>query len=120
MVYKVISKCPVCSKKLKITRLKCESCNTVIENDFQMSKFEYLTKDQLNFIEVFLKCRGSIKDVEKELKISYPTVRGKLDEVLVSLGYDKPKGEDKNKSKVLDALEKGDITPEEAIKLLKE
>ncbi|WP_027633186.1 DUF2089 domain-containing protein [Clostridium hydrogeniformans] len=120
MGYEVISKCPVCSKKLKITRLKCESCNTIIENDFHMSKFEYLTRDQLKFIEVFLKCRGNIKDVEKELKISYPTVRGKLDEVLVSLGYDKPKGENKDSLKVLDALEKGEITTEEAIKLLRE
>lgn len=87
MSYKAITVCPVCGKKLKITRLKCSGCRTSIENDFEFSKFDYLNKQQLKFIEVFIKCRGSIKDVEKELGISYPTVRAKLDEVINSLGY---------------------------------
>ena len=120
-MYKLISRCPVCSDKLKVIKLKCSSCNTVIENEFQLSKFDYLNKEQLNFIEVFIKCRGSIKEVEKELGISYPTVRSKLDEVIRSLGYTvevtKPKDET---SSILDALESGDISPDEAISRLKE
>ncbi|MDY2632120.1 DUF2089 domain-containing protein [Clostridium sp.] len=120
-MYKVITSCPVCNKKMKATRLKCSSCKTVIENEFEFSKFEYLSKEQLKFIEVFIMCRGNIKDVEKELGISYPTVRAKLDEVINSLGY---KSNSKiiktSTSDVIEALEKGEISPQEAIERMKE
>lgn len=124
MAYKVITICPVCSKKLRAIKLKCSSCSTVIENEFEFSKFDYLSKEHLYFIEVFLKCRGNIKDVEKELGISYPTVRAKLDEVLGSLGYASPiptaKASNISRNKVLDALESGEIDPEEALNMLKQ
>lgn len=122
MIYKVLNKCPVCSSKLIVKKLQCTKCNTTIENDFTLSKFEYLNQSQLQFIEVFLKSRGNIKDVEKELGISYPTVRAKLDEVLIALGYKPDKRENDNNSNskdVLDALEKGEISPEEALNKLK-
>lgn len=122
MKYKVLNRCPVCSSKLLVKKLQCSKCSTVIENDFELSKFDYLTTGQLEFVEVFLKSRGNIKDVEKALGVSYPTVRAKLDEVLTALGYRTEKqevkeGESQNKD-ILDALEKGDISPEEAIKRL--
>ncbi|HDK7157899.1 TPA: DUF2089 domain-containing protein [Clostridium botulinum] len=120
MIYKAITTCPVCGKKLKITRIKCSSCNTVIENDFKFSKFDYLTKEQLKFIEVFIMCRGSIKDVEKQLGISYPTVRAKLDEVINALGYKELIKEKKEEKDVIGALERGEISADEAIKILKE
>lgn len=119
MAYKILSKCPVCSSRLKATRLKCESCNTVVENQFELSKFDYLNSEQLSFIEVFLKSRGNIKDVEKELGISYPTVRAKLDEVIISLGYTVTKQKPStDKKEVVDMLEKGEITADEALKML--
>lgn len=119
MTYKVISKCPVCGSNLKAIKLKCSSCGTVIENEFALSKFEYLNTDQLNFIEVFLKCRGNIKDVEREFKISYPTVRAKLDDVIEALGYKVTQKEVSKNSEIVDMLEKGEITPEEALKMMK-
>ena len=85
---KVISRCPVCDSELTVTRLKCASCDTVIENNFRLSKFDYLSEEELYFTETFLRCRGNIKEVEKELSISYPTVRSKLDAVIKKLGYD--------------------------------
>jgi hypothetical protein len=120
MAYRVISKCPICSAKLRVTRLKCSKCNTVIENDFEFSKFEYLNADQLNFMEVFLKCRGNIKDVEKEMGISYPTVRAKLDDVVMALGYTVVKKPTVASKDIIDMLEKGEITPEQAINMMKE
>lgn len=120
LAYKVISRCPICSSKLFISKLKCFKCNTVIENDFEMSKFEYLSEDQLKFIEVFLKNRGNIKDVEKDLGISYPTVRAKLDEVIIALGYKVAKEPLVDKKKIVDMLDKGEITPDQAIKMLNE
>lgn len=120
MSYRVMSKCPVCSAKLKIVKLKCSKCGTVIENDFEFSKFEYLEEEQLNFMEIFLKCRGNIKDVEKELGISYPTVRAKLDEVVSSLGYTVVKKATVGSKEIIDMLEKGEISAEQAINMIKE
>ncbi len=121
MTYKVISKCPICSAELHIIKLKCDNCGTVIENDFEFSKFECLSEEHLGFIEVFLKCRGNIKDVEKELGISYPTVRSKLDEVVSALGYStEAKKISTSSTEILDMLEKGDISPEQAINMIKE
>lgn len=118
----IISKCPICGGELKVARLKCDACDTVIENDFTLSKFDYLAPEELHFTETFLKCRGNIKEVEKELGISYPTVRARLDGVLQKLGYEKDTREEEEALKreaVLKALEQGDITAEEAIAKLK-
>lgn len=119
MAYPLISDCPVCGKQLKITKLECTHCHTVIENEFELSRFSKLNKDQLHFVETFLKCRGNIKEVEKELGVSYPTVRGKLDDIISSLGYSTIKKAEMDRSKIITMLEKGDITPEEAISMLK-
>jgi hypothetical protein len=120
MAYKVISNCPVCSGTLKIRKLQCSHCHTTIENEFELSKLASLSKDQLHFVEVFLTCRGNIKEVEKELGISYPTVRSKLTDIISSLGYVQKKKNEVDEKKVVTMLENGEITPEEAIKLLKE
>jgi len=119
MAYPLISECPVCGKQLKITKLQCTHCHTTIENEFELSNFATLNKEQLSFIETFLKCRGNIKEVEKELGISYPTVRGKLDDIITSLGYSTTKkGEKIDRKKVILMLENGEITAEEAIGIL--
>lgn len=120
MGYKVLSKCPVCNSNLKVIKLKCNRCGTIIENEFELSKFAYLSNEQLEFAEVFLKCRGNIKDVEKEMGISYPTVRAKLDDVILALGYSISKKPKATNKEVLDMLEKGEISPEEALKALKD
>lgn len=120
MAYPLLTNCPVCSQQLKITKLQCQHCQTTIENEFEVSKLAALGKEQLRFIEVFLKCRGNIKEVEKELGISYPTVRGKLDEIISALGYSTQKKPEIDKKKIVTMLEKGEISAEEAIELLKE
>lgn len=120
MAYKVLSKCPICNGKLKAVKLKCDKCSTVIENDFEFSKFDYLDEEYLNFIEIFLKCRGNIKDVEKELGISYPTVRVKLNEVVSALGYSVVKKPTVDSKDIIDMLEKGEISAEQAVNMINE
>lgn len=117
---KVISRCPVCSHELTVARLKCGSCDTVIENSFCLSKFDYLSQEELYFTETFIRCRGNIKEVEKDLGISYPTVRSKLDAVIKKLGYETvPDRQQTKKEEILKALENGEITAEQAIAQLK-
>ena len=116
----VLGKCPVCGEELKVTRLSCNHCYTNIEGDFSLCKFCKLSDEQKNFVEVFIKNRGNIKEIEKELGISYPTVRNKLEDVILALGYSPKYTEPKvDKKEVLEKLSKGEISSEEAIKLLK-
>ncbi|HEY4599734.1 MAG TPA: DUF2089 domain-containing protein [Cerasibacillus sp.] len=120
MEYPILSECPVCSGTLIATKLKCNTCQTTVENAFTLSKFSLLDEEQLRFIEAFLVNRGNIKVVEKELGISYPTVRNKLKNIISILGYEINTPSDVSKEKVVSMLEKGEISPDEAIELLKE
>ena len=87
-------KCCICGQKLTIARLSCEECGTAIEGRFTGCRFCSLSPEEELFLLTFLKNRGSIKDVERELGISYPTVRAALDNLLSSLGLtDAPDGE---------------------------
>lgn len=117
---KIISRCPVCNNELTVARLKCDSCDTVIENNFRLSKFDYLSDEDLYFTETFIRCRGNIKEVEKELGISYPTVRSKLDSIIKKLGYEAGTDDQSVKGEeILKALENGEITADQAIAQLK-
>jgi len=127
MKYKAPGKCPVCGEKLSITKLSCPKCTTTIEGDFQPCEFCRLPDEDLEFIRVFIKCRGNIKDVEKEMGISYPTVRGKLDTVIKGLGYEVPSKElvkEKTakiaaRNEILEQLSKGEISSKEATEQIK-
>ncbi|HLV09192.1 MAG TPA: DUF2089 domain-containing protein [Halanaerobiales bacterium] len=122
MKHTLLGKCPVCGDNLIIKTLKCSGCGTEIKGKFKTNRFSRLKSEQLDFVEVFIKCRGNIKDVEKELGISYPTVRNKLDEVIFALGYrvDKHDNEQivEQRKEILTSLEKGEISSQEAIKRL--
>ncbi len=127
MKYKAPGKCPVCGEKLSITKLGCPKCMTTIEGDFHPCEFCRLPEEDLDFVKIFIKCRGNIKDVEKELGISYPTVRGKLDSVIRSLGYEVPSKEEvrdretkeASKNEILEQLSRGEITAKEATDRIK-
>src|SRR5687768_6687100 len=83
---KLISRCPFCEGKLEITRLGCAQCDTSIESTLAIPSFFRLPTDLQDFVMTFLRCQGKIRDVEKELGISYPTVIKRLDLVNVLLG----------------------------------
>ena len=122
MAKDVLGKCPVCGNDTEITKIGCNSCGTTIEGHFQVCRFCRLTDDQKNFLDAFIKCRGNIKEVEKELGISYPTVKNKLDDLASALGYKtEPEVVDTGKRKdVLSKLDSGDISVEEALDPLKD
>ncbi len=120
MKNQILGTCPVCNDELSVVRLKCDNCKTVIEGNFELDKFTYLSKEQKYFVEIFIKNRGNIKEIEKDLGISYPTVRRNLDQVIEALGYNVNLEENQvDKKDVLDRLSKGEITSEEALKILK-
>lgn len=116
----VIGRCPVCGEKMVVNRLECSQCGTAIEGKFELCKFCYLTKEQRDFLELFIRTRGNIREMEKELGLSYPTIRNKLDNLIAALGYEVEKRPTVDKKEILKKLESGEITVQEALKLLKE
>ena len=120
MERRLVSKCPICGGRMHITQLHCGSCDTSLTGLFAPCKFCQLTAEQQEFVEVFLASRGNIKEVERLLGISYPTVRSRLDQIIEALGYRVEYQEtDSHRKDILKALSDGEITAEEAIKLLK-
>ena len=87
MPHDVISTCPVCSNELAVTRLQCRSCGTSLEGDFSVGRFGRLTRDQLTLLESFLRSRGNLREMERELGISYPTVRSRVEALVRALGF---------------------------------
>jgi hypothetical protein len=126
MNYKAPGKCPVCGNKLTISRLNCHQCGTTLEGQFSPCEFCSLPKEELDFLKTFIKCRGSIKDVEKELGISYPTVKSKLNSLIEALGFHIPEVEaedlqterEEAKKRIISDLENGVITAKEATELI--
>lgn len=124
-VHAVPGQCPVCGQALYVTRLQCGSCGTGIDGSFQLGRFARLSGEHLNFLEVFVKNRGIIKDVEAELGISYPTVRARLDEVIRMLGFPatsedglRPSQAREERRQILESLRGKEITADEAARRL--
>jgi len=86
MQREVISTCPVCESELHVTRLHCNTCGTTIEGEFSVGRFANLDRDQMLLLEAFLKSRGNLRELERELGVSYPTIRGRVENLLRALG----------------------------------
>lgn len=117
--YNVPGECPVCGGELSIERIKCTNCKTEIIGDFHVSEFSKLDDKQLDFIKTFIKTKGNIKEMEKELGISYPTVRTRLDEISAALGIESGDESKKDNADILEMLEKGELGIEEALNIIK-
>ena len=127
------SQCPVCGDALRVARLECDGCSTAIEGDFDNGRLGRLTREQIAFVEVFVECRGKIKDVEERLGLSYPTVVARLEAVVDALGAplrtetrtrevdgSAEGGTSRSRiDEILSALARKEISPEHAAKKLK-
>ncbi len=120
---KVIERCPACGGDLTVTHLQCGRCDTEISGRFSPNPFDRLSPESLAFVEVFVRLRGNVKEMERELKVPYSTVRGRLDEVIRELGFeagpgrseqDSDRDEDRRKD-ILLHLEEGSIEADAAI-----
>jgi hypothetical protein len=117
LLQKIPSRCPSCGKPLVIEALRCPSCRTAVEGSYPLSRLLLLSAEQMQFCEIFLRCRGNLKDVGMSLNISYPTARNRLDDLLAALGFETPNSKDFRLS-VLERLTLGEITHEQALQLL--
>jgi hypothetical protein len=142
----MLTKCPVCGGDLVVTRLSCPTCETTIEGSFQpvggslqgafspeqlkwLLPFARLNSEQMQFILTFVRCEGRFNRMEDELRISYPTLRNRMNEILSTMGYEPPREEAQQpgpslptpaeRKRILDDLDKGTITLDEARQKLK-
>lgn len=79
---KLPCQCPSCLEQLKVKSLKCTSCETEVSGLYDLPLLARLSSDDQEFILKFMKNSGSLKDMAKDLNLSYPTVRNRLDEVI--------------------------------------
>ena len=117
------AQCPVCGERMLVTKLRCSHCGTELSGEFAPCRFCRLEEKHLQFVETFLRCRGSIKEVERALGVSYPTVKNMLDAALTALGLDeKPElralREKEERAEILQRLSDGEIDVDTAIEAL--
>ncbi len=111
-----LTTCPVCKGKLQIKEYQCSSCRLVLRGDFEESHFANLSQEQLEFIRTFIIVQGNIKEMEKRLNISYPTVKNRLSEIIRALGH-RP-ADNIDYSDVFNDLEEGFINVEDALAMI--
>ncbi len=123
---KILEQCPSCGGPLVVTELECPGCQTQVRSHYSPCPFCALTADQLVFVRLFVQVRGNLREMEKELGISYPTVRGKLEEIAQRLGA-APMGEpapeadlgDEERREILRQIAEGKLAPKDALARLR-
>tara|TARA_R110002072_G_scaffold72354_2_gene173022 strand:+ start:6815 stop:7105 length:291 start_codon:yes stop_codon:yes gene_type:complete len=74
--------CPACEDALKVSQLRCDSCSTLVSGNYSMPVFLKLASEEQDFILKFLLNSGSLKEMAKQMNISYPTIRNRLDDLI--------------------------------------
>ena len=120
----LLEQCPACGGRLIITAVCCESCSTEVRGRFAPGKLSTMSEEQLTFVQIFLRARGNLSDVEKILGISYPTIRNKLDEIIKVLNRGEAEGAaasavDSQRRAILDQVASGAIQPAEGLERLR-
>jgi hypothetical protein len=77
--------CPSCNSRLSVKRLRCDACETEVEGQYALPTLASVSQEDQEFIVGFIKASGSLKEMADILKVSYPTVRNRLDEIIEKL-----------------------------------
>ncbi|MBN1326695.1 MAG: DUF2089 domain-containing protein [Candidatus Cloacimonetes bacterium] len=113
-----LKKCPVCNGELEVIEYQCSRCQTSIRGRFRLGDLASLNLKQQEFVKVFICCGGNIKEVEKTLGISYPTVKNRLGEISDILCPSK-EADPSLPDLLLADIESGKITVDEALEKFK-
>jgi len=120
---KIPEKCPSCQSDLYISQLTCSQCGTQVSGRYEPNIFSRLAPTDLNFVVMFVRARGNVKEMERELGISYWTIRRKLDEIVEQLGLLDETSTDMRSARrveVLERLRAGEIDVDQAADLLEQ
>ncbi len=124
-MHPILGTCPVCGETLEVTRLHCRSCDTTIDGHFNIGTFDRLSPEQLAFAELFIRREGKLSRMEDDMKMSYPTLRARLNDLIRAMGYEVGQEEeapyvvsDEDRRRILDDLAAGKLSSDEAVKRL--
>lgn len=119
---KILENCPSCGSDILVTRMSCPACGTVVTGTWAPCRFCQLSPDHIRLLEAFVRAKGNVREMARDLSNSYWTVRKQLDELIEALGYEPsaPPPEDTSEAQmeVLDQLDRGEITAAEAAERL--
>ncbi|MBI9046308.1 MAG: DUF2089 domain-containing protein [Anaerolineaceae bacterium] len=126
-MYPLPNKCPICESDYMVSRIHCSRCDTSIEGHFEPSSspFRDLSQKQIQFLLAFVRCEGRFTRLEEELKLSYPTLRNRLNEIIRALGYEPGRDEtpaplsSEDRKTILEDLANGKISSKQAQELLR-
>lgn len=77
--------CPSCENTLFVSEFCCANCSTKVSGQFNLPILTQLTEEEQNFILQFFLTSGSLKEMATQLGNSYPTVRNKLDDMILKI-----------------------------------
>jgi hypothetical protein len=122
---KLPKNCPICQGSVIVTRFFCPNCQTSVEGSFepQSDLLQNLTHEQVNFLLTFVRSEGRLNRMEEILGLSYPTLKNRLNDVIMALGFQPEKEvpfklSDSQRQQVLDDLENGQIDSTQALRYL--
>ena len=119
---RLLTTCPVCGEPLEVVRLLCRNCDTLLEGHFDLGRLGRLTPEQIHFVETFVRCEGRLNRMERELELSYPTLRARLADVIRQMGFavgpEPAASAPDERHRILDDLAAGRISSEDAMRAL--
>lgn len=117
---KILEKCPTCEHpSLAVTEMQCQRCATTVRSAYQPTVFAQLDSENLRFVEIFVRNKGNVKEMERELGVSYWAIRNRLNDVIELLWPPASETPTVDRDAVLKQLESGEISVEDAATLLK-
>jgi hypothetical protein len=121
-MHRIPEQCPSCGGRLIVTELTCSACGAQVHGQFEPDLFSRLSPTDFDFVVLFVKSKGNVKEMERELGISYWTIRSKLGEIVETLGFGEQAEDDLSlrRRAVLERLRAGEIGVDEAAALLEE
>lgn len=111
--------CPACEGALEVTRLVCTGCEMQLEGHFALPPLLRLGREDLAFVEAFVRCSGSLKELGRLRGQSYPTVRNRLNEIIERLSVEAVDVEAERR-RILDAVASGEMSAKEGARRLRE
>ncbi|MCP4415272.1 MAG: DUF2089 domain-containing protein [Chloroflexi bacterium] len=125
---KLLEKCPACTGELVVTQQTCVSCGTMVVGEFTPNIFSQLSPEDLHFLELFVKNKGNVKEIEREIGMSYWTIRNRINELVEALGFENKHVEPtvpeetlrQNRQDILARVDSGEIDVNKAATLLKQ
>ncbi len=121
---KILEHCPSCGGQMAVTRMNCTECDTVVLSQYEPCRFCRLPPESLSFLEAFVKGRGNVKEMERELGESYWVIRNRISELLRELGFEVAADESDEadgpsvRRGILEQLDQGEISASQATEML--